>query len=93
MINEETAIQHVKELLEYMNEGNQIVEICACEEKNAVVRRQWRIETLQEQILAVEQIENAILRTDGEKDYLLALKAKIEEEKEKLLPVDDEVVE
>lgn len=93
MINKETAVNHVKELLEYTNEGNQIVEICACEAKNEVVRRQWRIETLQEQILTVEQVKEALIRKDAEKAYLLALKAKIEEEKEKLLQLEEEVVE
>ena len=93
MINEETALQYIKELLEYTNAGNQLVEICACEDKNEVVRRQWRIETLQEQVLTVEQVKLALIQKDAEKDYLLALKAQIEEEKEKLFPANDEVVE
>ena len=97
MIDQKTAFEYAQLLEEYVNAGNPIAKICACDERKQVMRFSYTIMQNPAMPITEEKIEKLILDLDDQRIKLEEQKAlvveeeqKIVTEKEKLLEVNEE---
>ena len=85
MIDAKTAFEYAQLLEEYVQAGNTIEQICACDKSKQVVRKLYHIMANPSMPITVEQIEASITSLVGQKEKLEEVKKEVEVEKEKLL--------
>ena len=93
MIDAKTAFEYAQLLEEYVQEGNTIEQICACDKSKQVVRKSYHIMANPSMPITVEQIDASITSLITQKEKLEGVKIEVETEKEKLLQLEEEVVE
>lgn len=85
MIDQQTAFEYAKQLEEYVNAGNTISKICACNERKQVMRFSYSIMQNPAMPQTEEQIDKSLLDLDNQKLKLEEQKSIIVEEEKKLL--------
>ena len=90
MIDTKTAFEYAKQLEEYVQAGNTIEQICACDKSKQVVRKSYHIMANPSMPITVEQIDASITSLITQKEKLEGIKIEVVTEKEKLLEVNEE---
>lgn len=85
MIDQKTAFEYAELLEEYVNAGNTIAQICACNERKQVMRFSYSIMQNPPMPQTEEQIDKSILDLDSQKLKLEEQKATIVEEEKKIV--------
>lgn len=90
MIDAKTAFEYAKQLEEYVQAGNTIEQICACNERKQVMRFSYHIMQNPATPQTEEQIDKSILALDDQKLKLEEQKVIILEEEKKIMVEEKE---
>lgn len=89
MIDQKTAFEYAQQLEEYVQAGNTIEQICACDKSKQVVRKSYHIMANPSMPITVEQIDASITSLITQKEKLEGIKIEVATEKEKLLQSEE----